>query len=77
MNGENGSGYPMKREMGKLKATVAAQKKLLVVKEAQNKAVEMEAASKIILDDDEGLDVQAAALQIYLLSLEAHSVVRA
>lgn len=34
----------------------------------------MEAASKIILDDDEVLDVQAAALQSYILYLEANSV---
>lgn len=34
----------------------------------------MKATSKIIFDDDEDLDVQAAALQSYLLSLEARSV---
>lgn len=34
----------------------------------------MEAASKIIFDDEEDIDVQNTALQNYLMSLEAHSV---
>lgn len=34
----------------------------------------MEAASKIIFDFDEGLDIKAAALQRYVLTLEANSV---
>lgn len=34
----------------------------------------MEAASKIIFDEEEDLYVQAVALQTYLLSLEAQSV---
>lgn len=58
-------------ELSKLKATVAAQKKLLAIKHAKSKAVEMEAASKIIFDDDKDLDIQAAALQSYLSNLEA------
>ena len=60
--------------MSKLKATVAAQKKLLAIRTAKEKAEDMEAASKIIFDEDEDLDIQAAALQSYLLSLEANSV---
>lgn len=60
--------------MSKLKSTVAAQKALLAVKEAQSKASKMEAASNVIFDDDEELDVQASALHGFLLSLEANSV---
>lgn len=66
--------YAKYDEVAILKATVAAQKKLLALKESQSKAEEMEAASEIIFDDDEDLDVQDAALQSYLLSLESQSV---
>lgn len=34
----------------------------------------MKTASKIIFDEDEDLEVQAAALQNYLAALEAHTV---
>lgn len=34
----------------------------------------MEAASNLIFDDDEDLDIQAVALKSYLLSLEANAV---
>lgn len=47
---------------------------MLAVKEAQSKAIEMEAASKHIFDDDEGLEIQASVLQNYLMSLEENSV---
>ena len=57
-----------------MRGTVATQKKLLAIKSAKEKSNEMEAASKIIFDDDEDLEIQAAALQNYLLALEANTV---
>lgn len=48
---------------------MAAQKKWLAINKAQAKANDMEAASKIIFLLNEELDVQAAVLQNYLLSL--------
>lgn len=61
-------------EISTLKATVAAQNKLLALKEAQVRAYEMEAASKIIFEYDEDMGVETAALKRYLVSLEAQSV---
>lgn len=63
--------YSGGNDVVKLKENVAAKKKLLSINEANDKADEMEAASKIIFDDDEDLYVQDAPLQSYLLSLEA------
>lgn len=60
--------------MTTLRATVSTQKKLLAIKDAQSKSEEIEVASTIIFDDNEDIDVQAEALQNYLLSLEAQSV---
>ena len=51
--------------MTKLRATVATQKKLLAIKSAKEKSNEMDATSKIIFDDDEDLEIQAADLQNY------------
>lgn len=65
---------PWTSSMNKFKATVVAPKNLLAIKDAQTKAVEMKAASKIILDEDEYLDIQAAALQSYHNSLDAQNV---
>lgn len=73
-SGSGNPGYNKTGEVSKLRATLAAQKKLLAVKEAQANASELEAASKIIFDDDEDLDIQAALLQNYLLSLEENFV---
>ena len=70
-NGKENAGTS---ELRKLKATVAAQKKLLSINEAKTKAMEMEAAAKIVFDDDADLDVQATALQTYLQTLEANTV---
>lgn len=53
---------------------MATPKKLLALKQDQNRVSEVEAASKIIFDDDKNLGIQSAALQSYLISLEAHSV---
>lgn len=70
----SGSTWAKDSALDYLKATVAAQKKLLTVKETQIKVAEVTTASKIILDDDEGIDQQAAALQAYLTSIKANSV---
>lgn len=48
-------------EVSKLKDTVAAQKKLLSIKKSKTRAIDREAASNTTFDDDEDLDVQAAA----------------
>lgn len=56
-------------EMSELKATVAAQKKLLAFNEAQTKALEMESAAKITFNEDEDLEIQSAVLQSYLTTL--------
>lgn len=61
-------------KMSKLKATVAAQNKLIAMKKAKNKAVGMDAAANIIFNDDEDLDIQAEAVQSYLLLLESNTV---
>lgn len=47
---------------------------MLAIHKTKTKAIEMEAASKIVFDDDEDLDIQAAAFQSCLLSLEAKPV---
>lgn len=73
-SGPSNTNHYKNSETNKLKATVAAQKKLLAINEAQNKTMEMEAATKITFNEDKGLGIQAAALHSYLTSLEAHSV---
>lgn len=48
--------------------------KLLAINEAKSKVLKMETAATILFDVDEDLDLQAAALQSYLLTLESNTV---
>lgn len=57
-----------------MKATVAAQKKLLEINESKNTLEEYAASSKTIFDEDADLDIQDLALKYFLNSLEANIV---